>query len=68
MFEIFQTLAFCVVCLPVFYNQWIFTGAGNANFYYGLTITSNFVLTWLLTDMLHAVVLREYDEYFVTQA
>ncbi|KNC73570.1 hypothetical protein SARC_13872, partial [Sphaeroforma arctica JP610] len=26
---------------PVFYNQWIFAGSGNANFFYAITLIHN---------------------------
>jgi len=38
LFILVQILLFVTVLSPIFWHLWIVTGAGNSNFYYGLTL------------------------------
>ncbi|XP_044740730.1 phosphatidylinositol glycan anchor biosynthesis class U protein [Chrysoperla carnea] len=45
---------------PVFWHLWIYSGAANANFYFGVTLAFTVAQIFVLTDMLFAYINRQY--------
>ncbi|XP_018026844.1 phosphatidylinositol glycan anchor biosynthesis class U protein [Hyalella azteca] len=48
---------------PIMYNQWIFSGAANANFYFAVTLAFNTAQIFLVTDLLFGHVKRQHLLY-----
>eukprot|EP01121_Diplochlamys_sp_Union-15-3_P008120 TRINITY_DN2133_c0_g1_i2.p1 TRINITY_DN2133_c0_g1~~TRINITY_DN2133_c0_g1_i2.p1 ORF type:complete len:236 (+),score=1.23 TRINITY_DN2133_c0_g1_i2:97-804(+) len=51
----------CVTILtPIIWRMWIYSGTGNANFYYALNLVLCVIQTILVTDALSAVMKRQF--------
>jgi len=48
------------VLAPVIWHMWIYTGGGNANFYYAITLVFTLAQVMLISDAASAVVKRDY--------
>ncbi|KAF2357009.1 GPI transamidase subunit PIG-U [Trinorchestia longiramus] len=48
---------------PIMYNQWIYSGAANANFYFAVTLAFNTAQIFLVTDLLFGHVKRQHLLY-----
>lgn len=48
------------VIAPIFWHLWIYSGAANANFYFGVTLAFTVAQIFVLTDMLFAYINRQY--------
>lgn len=46
---------------PAFYHLWIYTGSGNANFFYAITLVWGLGLTLVVADTLWAVLRDEFE-------
>lgn len=46
---------------PAFYYLWIYTGSGNANFFYAITLVWSLGLTIIVADALYAVLRDEWE-------
>jgi len=55
MFILAQIFLFVSVLAPFFWDAWIVTGAGNANFYYALTLAYGIAQVMILSEALLAV-------------
>jgi len=51
---------YITVLAPIIWRMWIFTGTGNANFYYGLNLALAILQILLVTDSLSAVLKRDF--------
>eukprot|EP00029_Vermamoeba_vermiformis_P001390 TRINITY_DN11562_c0_g1_i1.p1 TRINITY_DN11562_c0_g1~~TRINITY_DN11562_c0_g1_i1.p1 ORF type:complete len:426 (+),score=145.81 TRINITY_DN11562_c0_g1_i1:73-1350(+) len=51
---------YITVLAPIIWRMWIFTGTGNANFYYGLNLALAVLQILLVTDSLSAVLKRDF--------
>eukprot|EP00026_Physarum_polycephalum_P009122 Phypoly_transcript_09234.p1 GENE.Phypoly_transcript_09234~~Phypoly_transcript_09234.p1 ORF type:complete len:404 (+),score=53.27 Phypoly_transcript_09234:174-1214(+) len=49
-----------VVLAPIIWHMWIYTGGGNANFYYAVTLVFTLAQVLLISDAAGAVVKRDY--------
>ena len=54
-FFLAQIFLFVSVLAPFFWDAWIVTGAGNANFYYGLTLAYGVAQVMILSEALLAI-------------
>lgn len=59
---LFITALFIVssVLAPVMWYLWIYAGSGNANFFYAVTLAYSSAQIFLLSDILYAVLRRQY--------
>lgn len=48
------------VLAPIFHNMWLYTGTGNANFYFALAIVLAFLQVCLVSGMVSAALTRHY--------
>jgi phosphatidylinositol glycan class U len=51
---------YITVLAPIIWRMWIFTGTGNANFYYGLNLALAVLQILLVTDSLSAILKRDF--------
>jgi phosphatidylinositol glycan class U len=51
---------YITVLAPIIWRMWIFTGTGNANFYYGLNLALAVLQILLVTDSLSAIMKRDF--------
>lgn len=46
---------------PAFYHLWIYAGSGNANFFYAITLVWSLGLTLVVTDLVYAALVDEFE-------
>jgi len=46
---------------PAFYYLWIYAGSGNANFFYAITLVWSLGLTLVVTDLVYAALVDEFE-------
>lgn len=46
--------------LPIAWYAWLYQGSGNANFYYANTLVIGIAQVWLIIEILHITLEREY--------
>jgi phosphatidylinositol glycan class U len=51
---------YITILAPIIWRMWIFTGTGNANFYYGLNLALAVLQILLVTDSLSAILKRDF--------
>lgn len=56
-----STLLYATLLGPAFYYQWIYTGSGNANFFYAITLVWCLAITVIVADALFAVLRDEWE-------
>eukprot|EP00033_Pygsuia_biforma_P001705 GCRY01001909.1.p1 GENE.GCRY01001909.1~~GCRY01001909.1.p1 ORF type:complete len:518 (+),score=65.00 GCRY01001909.1:241-1794(+) len=49
-----QVFFYVVLAAPVMWHQWLYTGTGNANFYYACSLVLGVLEGWFLLDTMHA--------------
>ena len=54
-------MAYSVLLGPVFYGLWTYSGAGNANFFYAITLNWGLAQVILVTDSAFAYLRREWE-------
>ena len=52
---------YCTLLGPAFHHLWIYSGSGNANFFYAITLTWNLAHLIVLTDTLYSVLRDEWE-------
>ena len=56
-----SSMAYSVLLGPVFYGLWTYSGAGNANFFYAITLNWGLAQVILVTDSAFAYLRREWE-------
>ncbi|KAL2426990.1 Phosphatidylinositol glycan anchor biosynthesis class U protein [Exophiala dermatitidis] len=56
-----SVLLYSTLLGPAFYHLWIYSGSGNANFFYAITLVWSLGLTILVGDTLYAVLRDEFE-------
>ena len=56
-----SVLLYTTLLGPVFHYVWIYSGSGNANFFYAITLVWNLGLAMLVCDTLFAVLRDEFE-------
>ena len=56
-----SVLLYATLLGPAFYYLWIFSGSGNANFFYAITLVWSLGLAILVGDSLFAVLRDEWE-------
>jgi len=51
---------FLCVLMPIMWRMWIWTGTGNANFYYALTLVIGVVQSFFVVDVMTSVLKRDF--------
>lgn len=54
-------MIYATVLGPLFYNLWVLAGAGNANFFYAITLLFSLAQIILVVDLLFGMLLREWE-------
>lgn len=49
-----------VILAPIMWHLWIYSGSGNANFYFAITLVYSLSQIFMLVDLLYAHLKREY--------
>ena len=55
------TLLYAILLGPAFYYLWIYAGSGNANFFYAITLVWTLGLSFLVADLVWAVLRDEWE-------
>ena len=55
------TLLYAILLGPAFYYLWIYAGSGNANFFYAITLVWSLGLSFLVADLVWAVLRDEWE-------
>ncbi|KAH6601054.1 hypothetical protein BASA50_001882 [Batrachochytrium salamandrivorans] len=61
MFFAITALAYATLLGPLFFNLWVYSGAGNANFFYAITLVFSLALVIYLVDLSFAMLRREWE-------
>ncbi|KAI8913517.1 GPI transamidase subunit PIG-U, partial [Gorgonomyces haynaldii] len=56
------SLMYASILGPMFYNLWVYSGSGNANFFYAITLVYSLAQVIIVVDMMYALVQREWDQ------
>ena len=51
----------CLILGPLMYNDWVYSGSGNANFFYAITLVWNLAQVILATDLVYGMLRREFE-------
>lgn len=57
---IIQIYLYCFILMPIAWYAWLYQGSGNANFFYGTTLAIGCAQIWLLIEILHLALERQY--------
>ncbi|KAL2913387.1 hypothetical protein HK105_207132 [Polyrhizophydium stewartii] len=60
-FVALNSLAYASVLGPLFFNLWVYSGAGNANFFYAITLVFALAQVVYLVDVAFAYLRREWE-------
>lgn len=58
----FSLLTALCFLAPVVYHLWVYWKSGNANYFFGVTLASGLVQTWILSDTLFAQLYRDHEK------
>jgi len=55
-----QVYLYSFILMPIAWYAWLYQGSGNANFYYGTTLAIGVAQVWLIVEVLHLALERQY--------
>ena len=55
-----QVYLYTFVLMPIAWYAWLYQGSGNANFFYGTTLAIGGAQMWLIVEILHLSLERQY--------
>ncbi|RKP02507.1 hypothetical protein CXG81DRAFT_1735, partial [Caulochytrium protostelioides] len=61
IFLSFAAMGASLLLGPLFYDLWVHSAAGNANFFYAITLVWSLAQVILITDVTYAMLRREWD-------
>ncbi|EKX34956.1 hypothetical protein GUITHDRAFT_118887 [Guillardia theta CCMP2712] len=67
LFILVQILLFVTVLSPIFWHLWIVTGAGNSNFYYGLTLAYSAAQVLIISESMLAVLKQDKKQRLLSK-
>ncbi|CAD6184778.1 unnamed protein product [Caenorhabditis auriculariae] len=61
---IVATIVTCVTLMPVMWHMWMVSSSGNANFYFGVTLTYNIAMIYMVIDGTFVYFRDQTNDYF----